>query len=191
MAINKVKLGKYIEQIDERNSNSDLGEDAVVGISTQKAFISTKADLVDVSLTSYKKVPTNCFVYVPDTSRRGDKMALAYNISDDIYLVSSIYTVFRIKESSYDIILSDYLFLYFNRPEFDRYARFHSWGSAREVFSWDDMCDIEIELPPIQIQQKYAKAYSALIKDANLRKRLKNICPILIKGALEEAKTWK
>jgi len=158
-------LGKFIEQVDVRNSDGALGEDSVIGISTQKSFIFTKADLSGVSLTSYKKVPKNCFVYVPDTSRRGNKMALAYNKSEKIYLVSAIYTVFRIKEDSNNSILPEYLFLYFNRPEFDRYARFHSWGSAREVFSWDDMCDIEIDLPPLQIQQKYVDVYNALLNN--------------------------
>ena len=183
----RTMLGKYIEEVDSRNSGCLLGEDSVIGISTQKTFILTKADLSGVSLSSYKKVPKNCFVYVPDTSRRGDKMALAYNTSDEVYLVSSIYTVFKIKDDSYDDILPDYLFLYFNRPEFDRYARFHSWGSAREVFSWDDMCNIEIELPPVHVQRKYADVYSAITRNANLRGKMKNVCPVLIKGAVEEA----
>jgi len=161
--MSKSMLGEYIEQVDVRNFDGTLGENSVIGISTQKSFIFTKADLTDVSLTSYKKVLKNCFVYVPDTSRRGDKMALAYNRSEKIYLVSAIYTVFRVKEDSNNSILSEYLFLYFNRPEFDRYARFHSWGSAREVFSWDDMCDIEIELPSVSTQQKYVGVYNALL----------------------------
>ena len=183
-----VRLGKYIEQIDARNSDGLLNEDSVIGISTEKTFIPTKADLIGVSLTSYKKVPKNCFVYVPDTSRRGDKIALAYNTSEKVYLVSAIYTVFKIKDDSVNEILPDYLFLYFNRPEFDRYARFHSWGSAREVFSWDDMCNIEIDLPPVPIQRKYADVYSTIVNNADLRSKMKNICPVLIKGALEKAK---
>ena len=185
--MNKTRLGKYIEQIDLRNSDGILGEDSVIGVSTQKEFIITKADLSGVSLTSYKKVPKNCFVYVSDTSRRGDKIALAYNTSENVYLVSAIYTVFKIKDDSNNIILPDYLFLFFNRPEFDRYTRFHSWGSAREVFSWDDMCNIEIELQSISIQKKYADVYSAITKNAIFRTKIKNICPVLIKGALEEA----
>jgi len=184
-------LGKFIEQVDVRNSDGALGEDSVIGISTQKNFIFTKADLSGVSLTSYKKVPKNCFVYVPDTSRRGDKIALAYNKSEKTYLVSAIYTVFRVKEDSNDSILPEYLFLYFNRPEFDRYARFHSWGSAREVFSWDDMCDIEIELPSVHIQKKYADVYSSIIRNRNLKDKIKNICPVLIKGAIEEAESCR
>lgn len=133
----------------------------MVGLSTQKMMISTKADLTGVSLTSYKLMPPNSFAYVPDTSRRGDKMSLAYNSTENTYLVSSISVVFAISKP--DELSSDYLFIYFNRPEFDRYARFNSWGSAREMFSWDDMCDIDIDLPPLPIQQKYADVYNAML----------------------------
>jgi type I restriction enzyme S subunit len=161
--MNKYKLGLFLEHSDFRNADGVLDETSVVGLSTEKQIIKTKADLSGVSLVSYKLLPPYHFAYVPDTSRRGDKIALAYNTSDEVCLVSAIYTVFKIKDDSYDDILPDYLFLYFNRPEFDRYARFHSWGSAREVFSWDDMCDIEIELPPVHIQRKYVSVYKAIL----------------------------
>jgi type I restriction enzyme S subunit len=155
------KLGLYIEQSDARNSEYLYKEDAVVGLSTQKQIIKTKADLTGVSLTSYKLVPPDAFAYVPDTSRRGDKVSLAHNDSDETYLVSSISIVFFVKKDCG--LLSDYLFMYFNRPEFDRYARFNSWGSARETFSWEDMCDIDIELPSLEIQQKYVNVYKAMV----------------------------
>lgn len=153
-------LGKYIETYDERNQNR-LGADSVVGISTSKEFIETKAKLDGVSLKSYKVVPPKYFAYVADTSRRGEKISLSYNSSDDEYLVSSISTVFRVKEP--ELLSSEFLFMYFNRPEFDRFARYNSWGSARETFSWDDMCDIEIDLPPLHIQEKYVAIYKAML----------------------------
>lgn len=155
------KLGLYIEQSDARNTDGQYGEEAVVGLSTQKQMIKTKADLSGVNLTSYKLMPPGAFAYVPDTSRRGDKVSLAFNSTEDTYLVSSISVVFSVKKNCG--LLSDYLFMYFNRPEFDRYARFNSWGSARETFSWEDMCDIDIELPSIEIQQKYVDIYNAMI----------------------------
>ena len=155
------KLGKYIEQRDLRNTENKLGEDSVVGISTQKEMISTKADLMGVSLTSYKLVPPNHFAYVPDTSRRGDKMSLCFNNTEKTHLVSSISIVFHVANS--EKLSSDYLYIYFNRPEFDRYARFNSWGSARETFTWEDMCDIDIELPSLAIQQKYVDVYKAML----------------------------
>lgn len=155
------KLGLYIEQLDTRNTDDFYGENSVVGISTQKQMIRTKADLSGVNLTSYKLMEPDSFAYVPDTSRRGDKVSLAYNSTEETYLISSISVTFRVKEGSG--LLSSYLFMYFNRPEFDRYARFNSWGSARETFSWEDMCDIDIDLPPINIQQKYVDIYNAML----------------------------
>lgn len=155
------KLGKYITLCEQRNSDNKYKEDSVVGLSTQKMMIKTKADLDGVSLTNYKLMPPNSFAYVPDTSRRGDKMSLAFNSTESTYLVSSISVVFVVNKP--DELVSDYLFMYFNRPEFDRYARFNSWGSAREAFSWDDMCDIEIDLPPLPIQQKYVDVYNAML----------------------------
>lgn len=162
MALTKYKLGSLIEQCDTRNKEEKYTVDNVRGISTGKAFIETKANMDGVSLTSYKIVRKDEFAYVADTSRRGDKIAVAFNKNDDI-LISSIYTVFRVNRM--DLLLSDYLFMYFNRPEFDRYSRFNSWGSARETFSWEDMCDIEIDLPALPIQQKYVDIYNAMIEN--------------------------
>lgn len=156
-----VKLGKFIEPSDLRNSDGAYDDTAVVGLSTAKQIITTKADLNGVSLTSYKLLPPHHFAYVPDTSRRGDKMSMGYNTTEQTFLVSSISIVFRVSDT--DNLNSDYLYMYFNRPEFDRYARFNSWGSAREAFSWDDMCDIEIDLPPYAVQQKYVDVYNAML----------------------------
>jgi type I restriction enzyme S subunit len=155
------KLGKYIETSELRNYDGVYEETAVVGLSTAKQIITTKADLNGVSLTSYKLLPPNHFAYVPDTSRRGDKMSLGYNTSEQTFLVSSISVVFRVSDT--DRVNSDYLYMYFNRPEFDRYTRFNSWGSAREAFSWDDMCDITINLPPLKYQQKFVDVYNAML----------------------------
>lgn len=161
MALTKYKLEQLIEPCDERNSAEQYTLDDVKGISTGKEFIDTKANMDGVSLTSYKVVEPGDFAYVADTSRRGEKIAIAFNNSEKAVLISSIYTVFRIFRT--DLLLSDYLFIYFNRPEFDRYARFNSWGSARETFDWDTMCDIDIELPDITVQQKYVDIYKAMV----------------------------
>lgn len=154
------KLGKYLETYDERNQDR-LDATHVVGISTSKEFIETKAKLDGVSLKSYKVVPPQHFAYVSDTSRRGEKISLSYNASDEEYLVSSISTVFKVSDNG--MLSSEFLFMYFNRPEFDRFSRYNSWGSARETFSWDDMCDIEIDLPPLEIQEKYVAVYQAML----------------------------
>ena len=155
------KLGLYIKQSDLRNIDNKYDADDVVGISTQKMMIHTKADLKGVNLASYKLVPPKYFAYVSDTSRRGDKMSLCYNGTESTYIVSSISTVFYV--SDIEKLSAEYLFMYFNRPEFDRFSRFNSWGSARETFSWEDMCDIDIELPPLAIQQKYVDVYNAML----------------------------
>ena len=163
MRLTRYKLGELIEQCDNRNSDEKLTADDVRGISTGKHFIETKANMEGVSVGSYKIVNEDEFAYVADTSRRGDKIAIAYNGNIDKILISSIYTVFRVKRR--ELLLSDYLFMYFNRPEFDRYSRFNSWGSARETFSWEDMCDIDIELPSIKVQQKYVDIYNAMLEN--------------------------
>ena len=182
MGLTKYKLGDLIEQCDERNLEGFYSIDNIKGISTGKTFIETKANMDGVSLTSYKVVNINDFAYVADTSRRGDKIAVAFNNNEKKILISSIYTVFRVTKP--DLILSDYLFMYFNRPEFDRFSRFNSWGSARETFSWEDLCDIDIYLPPLPIQQKYVDVYNAMLANQQCYERgledLKLVCDAYI-----------
>ena len=182
MGLTKIKLGKLIEQSDIRNSDNELSVNDVRGISTGKEFIETKANMEGVSTLSYKIVHEDEFAYVADTSRRGEKIALAYNSTKDRILISSIYTVFYIKRK--DLILSEYLFMYFKRPEFDRFSRFNSWGSARETFDWDEFCNIEIELPSLETQQKYVDVYNAMFSNQQSYERgledLKLVCDAYI-----------
>lgn len=160
MRLSKYKLGELIEVCDERNADGKYGINDVKGLSIQKKFIETKANMDGVSLKPYILVKPDMFCYVSVTSRNGEKITLAYNYTQDTYIVSSSYIVFRVKKL--ELLDSFYLFMYFNRSEFDRYSRFNSWGSAREVFSWEDMCDIDIELPEIEIQRKYVAVYKAM-----------------------------
>lgn len=160
MGLKKYKLGELIELCDERNSSKVYTLDDVKGISIKKEFIETKADMAGVSLTPYILVRPDSFAYVTVTSRNGEKITLAHNTSKDTYIVSSSYVVFRVSRP--DFLLSNYLFMFFNRPEFDRYSRFNSWGSARETFSWEDFCDIDITLPDIEQQRKYVNVYLSL-----------------------------
>lgn len=182
-----VTIGQFIFQRDLRNDGS-LGVSSVRRIATSKEFINTKADMEGVGLNNYKVVAPGQFAYVPDTSRRGDKISLALNISENTYLVSSISIVF---DTQKDVLLPEYLMLFFVRSEFDRYARFHSWGSARETFDWSEMCDVQIPIPDIKIQQYIVNIYTAYLlrKEINeqLKTQVKDVCPILIKGSLEEA----
>lgn len=182
------KIGKYLIECNERN-DIGLTVDNVRGIATSKEFIDTKANMNGVPLSNYKMVCPNEIAYISDTSRRGDKISLAMNSSDETYLVSSISTVFRTNKK---YLLPEYLFLFYSRTEFDRYARFNSWGSARETFNWDDMCDVKIPIPDITIQKSITGIYTVYNKrtkiNEQLKTQIKNICPILIKGSLEENK---
>ena len=180
------KIGKYLSECNERN-NVGLTVNNVRGIATNKEFIDTKANMDGVSLSNYKMIHPNEIAYISDTSRRGDKISLAMNSSDEMYLVSSISTVFRTNKEH---LLPEYLFLFYSRTEFDRYARFNSWGSARETFNWNDMCDVKIPIPDITIQKSIAEMYMVYNKrkkiNEQLKVQIKNICPILIKGSLGE-----
>lgn len=169
MGLSRYKLGELIEQCDERNDELKYTLEDVKGISIQKIFIETKADMKDVSLTPYKLVRPDNFAYVTVTSRNGEKITLAHNTTVNTYIVSSSYIVFKVNRT--DLLSSDFLFIYFNRPEFDRYSRFNSWGSARETFSWEDMCDMDIDLPPLAIQQKYVNVYNAMVANQRAYER--------------------
>lgn len=158
------KLGNYIEQTDNRNTDLKFNVNQLRGISINKILMPTKANTDDLNLKGYKVVKNNEFTYCTVTSRNGNKISLAYNDGEDC-IVSSINPTFKIKDETK--LLPRFLMMYFNRAEFDRYARFNSWGSARETFTWDDMCDIEIDLPSIEIQKKYVVVYESLL--SNLR----------------------
>lgn len=179
-------LGKYIDFCDERNSKGTYTLDDVRGISTNKVFIPTKADMKGVSLLSYKVVKPLCFAYVADTSRRGDKIALALNNTTNSLLISSIYTTFYCKEK----LLPEYLYLLLSRSEFDRYSRFNSWGSARETFDWEELCRVQIPLPPIEVQQSIVNLYHCMEEAKKIaseaREKLKEICPALIQKAIHQ-----
>ena len=187
MALTKYKLGKLIYPCDERNADGVYTIDDIKGISTGKEFIDTKANMDGVSLSSYKVVNPQEFAYVADTSRRGEKIAIAFNDSEKAILISSIYTVFRVSRA--DLLNSEYLFMYFNRTEFDRYARFNSWGSARETFDWDTMCDIDIELPDLPTQQKYVDIYNAMVANQQSYERGLEDLKLVCDGYIEDLRS--
>ena len=181
------RIGDFIAEHKVKN-NGLLDQNSVMGIATAKTFIETKSNLEGVNLDNYLIVPSRYFAYVADTSRRGDKISLAFNESKNNYLVSSISTVFYSKNETK--LLPEYLALFFNRSEFDRYARFHSWGSAREVFSWTDLCEVKIPLPDLNVQQFIVDIYKVLLERRRINEQLKNqikqLCPVLVRGAMAE-----
>lgn len=176
-----IKISPYLREVDDRNV--EFGADRVKGVSTSKVLIETAANLEGVGFSGYKLVQTGQFVFVPDTSRRGEKIALAMN-TDKACLVSSIYTVFEITDQSK--ILPEFLFLWLKRSEFDRYARFHSIGSAREVFDWEDMCEVKIPIPDLEAQRAIIAVHHALEKRKTIAQKLNEVlaplCPVLIQG---------
>ena len=181
----KLKIGEFIEMCDERNSEGIYTLKNLRGVSIEKKFIDTKADMAGVSLAPYIVVKPDFFVFVPVTSRNGEKITLAINDSKDTYIVSSAYTVFKVQDTNK--LLPEYLFMFFNRPEFDRYARFNSWGSARETFDWSEMCRVKIPLPPIEVQQAIVELFNCADRAkkiaAEARERLKTLCPALVQRA--------
>lgn len=184
-------IGAYIEEFNQKNEIG-LTLDSVRGIATSKEFIDTKANMDGVALDNYKIVEPGMIAFISDTSRRADKMSLALNQSEESYLVSSISTVIKTDKN---ILFSKYLYLFLCRTEFDRYARFHSWGSARETFSLDDMKDVSIPIPNLEIQKSIVEIHEAYVtrKEINekLKAQIKDVCPILIKGSIEEARKTK
>lgn len=168
MATQWKRLGQYIRQVDVRNGSGK--EDNLLGVSVQKVFIPSIANTNGTDFTKYKVVRKGQFTYIPDTSRRGDKIGIALLQDYDEGLVSNVYTVFEVINERE--LLPEYLMLWFQRPEFDRYARFKSHGSVREIFDWDEMCNVELPVPEIERQREIVKAYRAIVDRIELKRRI-------------------
>ena len=179
------KIGPYITRHDVRNGLN--GTRNVMGISTSKEFRIPTAKVNRDELSNYKVVKPSQFGFV-QTTHNEKVFAYALNNTDEDIVISSVNEVFSTDES---VIMPEYLAMFFNRTEFDRYARFHSWGSARETFTWNDLVEVKIPIVNIDVQKSIADIYTAykVRKTINnrLKDQIKNICPILIKGSLEEA----
>ncbi|NBI16699.1 restriction endonuclease subunit S [Neglecta sp. X4] len=166
MKLNYKRLGQYIRAVDVRNS--DGKEDNLLGVSVQKVFMPSIANTVGTDFTKYKVVKRGQFTYIPDTSRRGDKIGIALLEDYEEGLVSNVYTVFEIIDEKQ--LIPQYLMLWFSRPEFDRYARFKSHGSVREVFDWDELCKVELPVPPYEEQLEIVNSYRAITERIALKK---------------------
>lgn len=162
------KLGDYIQTVDVRNS--DLKVSHLLGVSVEKRFIESIANTIGTDFSKYKIVKKGQFTYIPDTSRRGDKIGIALLTDFDEGLVSNIYTVFEIIDKAK--LLPEYLMLWFSRPEFDRYARYKSHGSVREIFDWDEMCRVELPVPDLKEQEKIVNTYNAITKRIQLKQKI-------------------
>lgn len=179
-------IGKYIQRHDVRNGKN--GSKHVMGISTSKQFREPTSKVNKNELSNYKVCKPRQIAFV-QTTHNEKVFAYAFNSTDKDIVVSSVNEVFSTDEER---LFPEYLCMFFNRSEFDRYARFHSWGSARETFTWNDLVDVRIPIPDIKVQKAIAKIFTVYTtrKQINeqLKAQIKNICPILIRGSLEEGK---
>ncbi len=162
------RLGDYIQEVDVRNR--DLQCSNLLGLSVSKVFISSVANTIGTDMRSYKIVEKNQFAYVPVTSRNGEKITVALYDKKEECIVSQAYTVFKIIDEK--TLLPEYLMMWFRRPEFDRYARFHSHGSAREVFDWEEMCEVQIPVPAIEEQRRIVARYQAIQNRIEINKQM-------------------
>jgi len=162
------QLGKYIQPVDIRNK--DLAIDRLLGVSVKKVFIPSIANTVGTDFSKYKIVKKNQFTYIADTSRRGDKIGLAMLEDYDEALVSQAYTVFEVIDT--EELDPEYLMMWFRRPEFDRYARFMSHGSVREIFDWEEMCEVSLPIPSIEKQRAIVKEYNTVVNRIKLNEQL-------------------
>lgn len=168
MKSNYKRLGDYIRQVDVRNQ--DLAVDKLLGLSISKQFIPSIANTIGTDMTTYKVVEPRQFAYVPVTSRNGDKITIALYDGNGPCIISQAYIVFGIIDET--DLLPEYLMMWFRRPEFDRYARFKSHGSAREVFEWSEMCEVMLPVPPTEEQSKIVAEYQAIERRIENNRRL-------------------
>ena len=169
MATNEThRLGDYIRPVDVRNR--DLKVTELLGLSIEKKFIPSIANTIGTDMSTYKIVRPTQFAYVPVTSRNGDKITVALYEGNEPVLISQAYTVFDIID--HNALLPEYLMMWFRRPEFDRYARFHSHGSAREVFDWNELCDVMLPVPDIERQREIVTEYETLTNRIRLNEQI-------------------
>lgn len=186
MGLTKYKLGELIELVLETNSELQYGPDDVRGMTITKEIIFTKADVTGTDLSKFLVVSPGEFIYNPRT--HGKRIGFGYNNTDDTFIISWNNIAFKVKTSMKDVVLADYLFLHFKRDEWDRGACFQSWGSSTEVFSWETLCDMEVDLPPLSIQQKYVDVYNAmLVNQQSYERGLENL-RLICDGHFDEAK---
>ena len=159
MALTKYKMGDLIELILDTNTKLKYGTDDARGMTITKEIIPTKANLDGTDLSKFIIVEPKGFIYNPRT--HGKKIGFGYNNSNIAFIISWNNIAFKVRERMKAIVLPDYLFLHFKRDEWDREACYQSWGTSTEVFTWDALCDMELELPPLPIQQKYVDVYNA------------------------------
>ena len=162
------RLGDYIREINVRNL--DLKVTNLLGVSISKEFMPSIANTIGTDMSTYKIVERGQFAYGPVTSRNGDKVSIALLDEYDNAIISQAYTVFEVID--HEQLLPEYLMMWFRRPEFDRYARFHSHGSAREIYDWEELCDVMLPIPSIERQREIVSEYETLTNRIRLNEQM-------------------
>ncbi len=186
MALRKIKLGELIEQVSELNSELKYGLNDVMGMTLTKEIIPTKADINPKELPKFIIVSKNDFIFNPRT--HGKKIGFGFNDNDKKFLISWNNIAFRVKENKKDLLLPYYLWIWLKRDEWDRFATFNSWGSSTEVFSWDILYDMDIELPDLPTQQKYVDVYLSMIKNQKAYERGVEDLKLVYDGLIDKLK---
>ena len=163
MALSNCTLGEYIELRSVTNNDLAYGVEDVRGVNNLKVLMPTKADINGRDLTKFQIVYPGEFVFNHRTSRNGSKFSIAYNDGEKPVICTEDYVVFRIKEEAKQHLLAEWLYMYFNRSEFDRYVITNSWGSSTEFYNWEDICAVKLQLPSLPVQQKYVDIYKAMV----------------------------
>ena len=189
MALTKCKLGTYIELRENVNTDLTYGIPDVRGVNNLKELMRSKSDLNGRDLSKFQIVYPGEFVFNHRTSRNGSKFSIAYNDGANPIICTEDYVVFRIKPKSEKELSARWLYMFFNRPEFDRYVITNSWGSSTEFYNWEDLQDVELELPDYSIQQKYASVYDAMLANQNHYKYGLNDIKTVIDASIERYKS--
>lgn len=186
MGLTKCILGHYLELCSNKNTDLVYGIDDVRGVNNLKQLMTTKADLNGRDLSKFQIVNPGEFVFNHRTSRNGSKFSIAYNDGDRPIICTEDYVVFKIRDDCKKILNARWLYMFFNRPEFDRFVITNSWGSSTEFYNWEDIQAIGLELPSLLIQRKYANVYNAMLENQKSYERglddLKLVCDAYIEN---------
>lgn len=181
MALTKIKLGKLISVVDERNT---YGIKDFYGININKEFMPTVADTEGLNESNYKVVRKNRFVFSGMQTGRDECIRISMYLEEKPIIVSPAYITFEIKAT--DVVLPTYFFMLFLSKERDRLGWFYSDSSIRSNLDWDRFCDIEIELPDLPTQQKYVDIYNALVANQQSYERGLDDLKLVCDGYIED-----
>lgn len=184
MGLSKIKLGDYLERIYCKNSNNKYDEKDVRGVNNNKMLIKTRANINERDFSKFSIVKPGYFFFNHRTSRNGSKFSITYNYTNKHIIVTEDYVIFKIKNE--DKLLKEWLYMFFNRPELDRYVITNSWGSSTEFYNWEDLCDIEIELPDLQTQEKYVNVYLSMLENQKNYERGLDDLKLVCDGYIED-----